>query len=322
MKRMGISAITAVLIVILLPVLAAAEPLLVPVGKTVGLQLRNNTVTIAAFDDALGFQARNAGLKIGDCITKVNGQPICSVDDVKKALGCSDGNAQLTVRRGCKELQLEFPTTPTENGDKLGLYLKQGISGIGTVTWYDPETGRFGALGHGVNDSGGTLLNMSDGATYPAQVQDVTKGKIGHPGQLKGSCGEGAACGELTKNTPQGVFGKSPSGWLGEPIPVGNADQVHTGQASIRATVSGEQPQDYSVEIMKVYPADRADGRNLLLKITDSALLGTTGGIVQGMSGSPIVQDGRLIGAVTHVLVNDPTMGYGIFIGNMLKAAA
>lgn len=319
MKRMGVSAIAAVLIFMLLPA-AAAEPLLVPVGKTIGLQLRDNTVTIAAFDDALGSRAREAGLKIGDCIVRINGQNVHSTEEVRNALDCGGKRTELTIRRGGKELEITMP--PSQQSTKLGVYLKQGISGIGTVTWYDPTTGHFGALGHGVNDSGGVLLKMAQGTTFPAQVQEVTKGKSGRPGQLKGSCGTDSSCGELIRNTPQGVFGTTRRGWLGEPIPIGNAAQVHPGQASIRSTVSGDAAKDYSVEIIKVYPADRTDGRNLLLRITDPALLETTGGIVQGMSGSPILQDGRLVGAVTHVLVNDPTMGYGIFIGNMLKAAA
>lgn len=321
MKRKKFTAALAVLFVILLSPVGLAEPLLVPVGQTVGLQLRDNTVTIAAFDDALGADAKNAGLKIGDCIVKVNGTPVHSAQQMRDALSASGNTAHLTIRRGSKELETTVKITATESGAKLGVYLKQGISGIGTVTWYDPATGKFGALGHGVNGSSGVLMQMAAGSTYPAQVMSVTKGKSGHPGQLRGSCEGAESCGELLRNTPQGVFGKSRQGWLGEAIPVGSAEQVHTGQASIRSTVSNFTTGDYSVEILKVYPASRADGRNMLLKVTDSTLLEATGGIVQGMSGSPIIQDGKLIGAVTHVLVNAPDIGYGIFIENMLDAA-
>ena len=321
MKRKKYSAALAVLCVILLLPAAWAEPLLIPVGQTVGLQLRDNTVTIAAFDDLLGADAKNAGLKIGDCIVKVNGTPVHSAQQMRDALEASGRTALLTIRRGGKELEATVKVTPTDGGAQLGVYLKQGISGIGTVTWYDPSTGKFGALGHGVNGSSGVLMQMAAGSTYPAQVMSVTKGRSGHPGQLRGSCDGAESCGELLRNTPQGVFGKSRQGWLGEAIPVGSADQVHPGQASIRSTVSNYTTGDYSVEILKVYPASRTDGRNLLLRVTDKALLEATGGIVQGMSGSPIIQDGRLIGAVTHVLVNAPDVGYGIFIENMLQAA-
>lgn len=320
MKRLGIA--IAVTILMCIPFMASAEPLLVPVGQTIGLQLKDNTVTIAAFDDLLGQQARNAGLRIGDRITRVNGKAVHNSEEIRTILESTGEETTLTVLRGSKELELRFRPSSTPQGKKLGVYLKQGISGIGTVTWYNPTTGQFGALGHGVNDSGGVLLKMAQGSTFPAAVHAVTKGKCGHPGQLKGNCDGSDICGELTRNTPQGVFGKSRQGWLGEPIPTASSEQVHTGQASIRSTVCGCQTRDYAVEILKVYPASRTDGRNLLLKITDPALLEATGGIVQGMSGSPIIQDGRLVGAVTHVLVNDPTMGYGIYIENMLNAAA
>ncbi len=197
----------------------------------------------------------------------------------------------------------------------------QGIAGIGTVTFYDPDTGKFGALGHGVSETGGGLLNMKSGNAYDAAVLSVKRGKCGEPGQLKGTADPANAIGTLLRNTPQGVFGVTKQGWKGEPLPVATCEEVHTGRAAIRSTVESDTPRDYSVEILKIYPKDRADGRNLLLKVTDPKLLETTGGIVQGMSGSPIIQDGRLIGAVTHVLVNQPDTGYGIFIENMLEAA-
>jgi stage IV sporulation protein B len=163
---------------------------------------------------------------------------------------------------------------------------------------------------------------MTGGKAFEAEIGSVKKGKCGQPGQLKG-CAEGnEPCGILTRNTPQGVFGISPEGWDGQPIPVAEFEEVKTGAASIRSTVREDSPREYSVEILKIYPQDRQDGRNFLIKVTDPALLDATGGIVQGMSGSPIIQDGKLVGAVTHVLVNDPTRGYGIFIENMLTAAS
>ena len=163
---------------------------------------------------------------------------------------------------------------------------------------------------------------MTKGSAYEAMIQSVKKGKCGEAGQLKG-CADGTAlCGTLLRNTPQGVFGVTKQGWKGEPIPVASYEEVCTGPAAIRSQISGCNVQEYSVEILKIYPETRPDGRNFLIKVTDPALLDTTGGIVQGMSGSPIIQNGKLIGAVTHVLVNDPTTGYGIFIENMLDAAA
>jgi stage IV sporulation protein B len=200
--------------------------------------------------------------------------------------------------------------------------LRQGINGIGTVTWYDPETKQFGTLGHGVNDGSGKLLSISEGWVYKAKVSTVKKGQVGQPGQLYGTMQSPEPVGELKSNTQQGVFGVSGEGWEGARVSTASAGEIHTGDAVIRSAVSGEGVREYSVKILKIYPKSRSGGRNLLLKVTDPELLSITGGIVQGMSGSPIMQDGKLVGAVTHVLVNDPTMGYGIFIDNMLNAAA
>ena len=166
-----------------------------------------------------------------------------------------------------------------------------------------------------------TVLRMKSGDAYDAAVLTVKKGKCGEPGQLKGTANTDTVIGELLRNTPQGVFGVTKRGWKGEPLPTASEEDIHTGEAAILSTVSGDTPREYSVEILKIYPKDRTDGRNLLLKVTDETLLEATGGIVQGMSGSPILQDGKLVGAVTHVLVNDPTTGYGIFIENMPDAA-
>jgi stage IV sporulation protein B len=152
-------------------------------------------------------------------------------------------------------------------------------------------------------------------------VLSVRRGKAGQPGQLMGALSASNPLGTLGENTPMGVFGTC-GGWKGQPMPTAEASQIHTGAATILSTVNGETPQEYSVEILKIYANSDKMGRNLLLKVTDPRLLQTTGGIVQGMSGSPIIQDGKLVGAVTHVLVNDPTTGYGIFIENMLDAAA
>ena len=310
----------AILIIIVLPVSCRAAEALVPVGRIIGLQLKSEAVTVAAFDDVLGREARDAGLRIGDQILTVNNCPIREAEDVAGALE-GRTSAAVTVRRGGKQTTLKIPLQTTADGQRLGVYLRQGIGGIGTVTWYDPETGYFGALGHGVNDSSGTLLRMTGGSAYDAFVESVKKGKAGAPGQLRGCADSPQACGDLIKNTPQGVFGKTGESWEGDPIPVAEFAEVTVGPATIRATVQVGEPQDYSVEILKIYPRDRSDGRNFLLRVTDPRLLETTGGIVQGMSGSPIIQDGKLVGAVTHVLVNDPATGYGIFIENMLDAA-
>ena len=304
---------------LVLPVKAAAAEL-IPVGQVIGLQLYNDRVTVAAYDDILGGTARSAGLKIGDQILEIDGKTVASAEDVRGALQSSEGEVSLTVRRAGKERQLRLSPADTENGPKMGVFLRQGIAGIGTVTFYDPENGTFGALGHGVCDSGG-LLKMTRGNAFAATVAEIKRGKAGDPGQLRGAAESPVPFAPLLKNTPQGVFGVSPHRWRGEVFATADYESVHTGPASIRSQIGTGQPREYSVEILKIYPETRADHRNFLLRVTDPDLLSATGGIVQGMSGSPILQDGKLIGAVTHVLVNDPTTGYGIFIDNMLAAA-
>ena len=303
MKRLLASFASVMMLLVALPLNARAAELLVPVGSVIGLQLTDDTVTIAAFDDVLGGPARDAGLKIGDEIVKIEDWEIHSAGQVRTILNDCDEDVDITVRRGSKlhTVEMDLPNTP--EGRKLGLYLRQGIAGIGTVTWYDPESGRFGALGHGVSTSKGGLLAMGSGSAYPAEVYSVVKGRSGQPGQLKGGAEPASLLGQLYRNTPQGVFGICRRGWPGEAVPVADFEDIHTGHATIRSTVCSGGVQEYSVEILKIYPADRTDNRNLLLHVTDQALLNTTGGIVQGMSGSPIIQDGKLIGAVTHVCV-------------------
>ena len=305
----------------LLPINANAKEL-VPVGQIIGLQLQDQSVTVAAFDENWGAAAKKAGLEVGDHILRIDGKTVACSEDIRKALEKSDGTVTLTIQRDRKEKKLQIAPQITETGPKLGIYLRQGITGIGTVTYYDPDTGKFGTLRHGVNGTDGKLLQMTQGSAYSARVLSVRKGRIGEPGQLMGSVESTEPIGKLTANTDRGVFGVTQTGWEGETMDIAAASEIHTGSAVIRSTVNGNTVREYSVEILKIYPKSRQSGRNLLLQITDPALLEATGGIVQGMSGSPIIQDGKLIGAVTHVLVNDPTRGYGIFIENMLDAAA
>ena len=320
MKKNAIRLIFGFCSLYLLTTTVFAADMLVPVGKVIGLELFNDTVTVVAFDDCV-HAGRDAGLQIGDEIQKIDEYTIESAEDVRQALNSSDGSVDMTVLRSGKQRQLHMEPQITTDGPKLGVFLRQGITGIGTVTWYDPETASFATLGHAVNDSKGKLLKMSRGSAYPAKIVSVQKGKSGAPGQLKGALNQEVLLGQLTGNTGCGVFGIAPEAWRGEAMPVAESEEVRPGSAVIRSTVSDGQPEDYSVEIIKLYPENRADGRNMLIKVTDPDLIAATGGIVQGMSGSPIIQDGKLVGAVTHVLVNDPTRGYGIFIENMLEAA-
>lgn len=322
MKKMATYILTAVLCLYALPLDTMAADYLIPVGQVVGLELQNDTVSVAAFDELLGSVAQSAGLQIGDQIINIDGKNINDAEDVRLALERSDGQVRLRILRDKKEQELCLTPQITTDGPRLGVYLRQGVTGIGTVTWYDPDTGAFGTLGHGVNDTNGELVKMTSGKAYSASVLSVKQGKCGEPGQLRGGMDGQQPLGELKKNTQRGVFGSAATPWDGEAMELAACNEVRTGAATIRSTISGKEVREYSVEILKIYPEKRQEGRNMLIRVTDPDLLKATGGIVQGMSGSPIIQDGKLVGAVTHVLVNDPTTGYGIFIENMLEAAA
>ena len=282
MKR-KISAMAVALIVwATLPFRVLAAEALIPGGQIVALELRNDRVTVAAFDESLGQSARNAGLRVGDEILAIDGIPVHSPAEIRQALERSGNAVVLTVLRGSKRQTIRMTPCQTESGPKLGIYLRQGIAGIGTVTFYDPETNLFGTLGHGVNEPGGTLLPMTGGQVGAAEILTVKKGRAGDPGQLRGSA-DGTAIGILSKNTPQGVFGRLHQPLPGQAIPTAAFEEITTGPATIQATVDSNGVREYSVEILKIYPEDRSDCRNFLLQITDPDLLAATGGIVQGM---------------------------------------
>jgi len=295
------------LLALCLSLSAAAADTLVPVGRCVGITLDTPGVTVVGF--AENSAAEQAGLRHGDCLLSINNCEIETASEIK-ALLQPGGQAVLRVLRNGKENSFTVQVPPDAI---LGMLVRSGVSGIGTVTFCDPETGLFGALGHGVNDSSETLQR---GTIVPAAVVEVVPGKPGHPGTLRGAY-EPSPLGTIERNTPAGIFGH---GSLPADVPALLLGEAVLGAATILTNVSGETVGKYTVEILDIDPD--AATRNLLLQVTDPALLSLTGGVVQGMSGSPIIQDGKLVGAVTHVLVNDPTRGYGIFIENMLNAAS
>ena len=333
-KRSAAARAAGVLLLTLLlfasaPVRALAVEELIPMGRAVGIELETDGVMVAGFSevrtaDGTASPAEAAGIKIGDVITAIDGRETRSAAELLTALAELDGGAaDVRVRRGAQELLLRV--TPVKSGEgrwQLGLWLREGISGIGTVTYYDPESGALGALGHGISDAeSGKLLPFDGGKVTGASVVDVVKGAPGMPGELCGKPDPEEVLGELGKNTGCGVFGTAEFETDGAPVPVAAEEEVKLGPATILATVDGETVEEYSVEISRIYRQPE-DHRFLMLTVTDPRLLEQTGGIVQGMSGSPILQDGKLIGAVTHVLLSDATRGYGISIREMLDAAA
>jgi len=331
-RKAGNAAAAALLVISLsfaVPVRAAALEAseLVPVGSTVGIQLKMDGVMVVGFaeletDGGKVCPARDAGIMPGDMIVRLGSRDTASAAEFLSAASELDGEkVSATVMREGKQIQFNVTPVLADNGSyQLGLWLRDGVSGIGTVTFYDPESGMFGALGHGINDlDTGKLLPAEKGSICGSSVVDVIKGEQGKPGELCGRFDKENELGSITNNTDCGIFGMYRAGG-GDTIPVAEESDVHLGDASILSNVSGDEVTEYAVEISRIYH-DSEDGRFIMITVKDERLLETTGGIVQGMSGSPIIQDGKLVGAVTHVLVNDPTRGYGIFIENMLDAA-
>ncbi len=294
----------------------------IPMGKTVGIQIQTDGLLVVGFEEDETTLAKTAGLKEGDLITHINGEKVTTTEELRQILDAGfSGDLTMTVQRKGKTAQLCIEKETLETARKLGIYVRDSMAGIGTVTYLDPENNTFGALGHGVEDTETmVLIPLAEGRIVPSQVVDIQVGQRGRPGALKGIFDTNTTIGTITSNTGYGLFGNSDK-LQGELMPVDVADneEIHEGKAVILSNISGDQVEEFDVEITKLFP-EESNGRNLLITITDEELLEATGGIVQGMSGSPILQDGKLIGAVTHVLVNDPTRGYGIFIENMLQA--
>ena len=271
--------------------------------------------------DGRGFSpARDAGILPGDIITMVGDREISSGMDLMRAL--EDAPEEVAVRfiRDGEERQVTARPYRDGDGTYLGVWIRDGVTGIGTVTWYDPESGLYGALGHSIADGAtGLTVPIREGSIMPAQVTGVTKSRSGAPGQLGGTFDCASPIGTVDKNCCVGIFGRTGCGFEGQALPVAHAGQVRPGRAQVITDATGER-REFEIEITRVW-SDRTDGRDMMLRVTDPELLELTGGIVQGMSGSPIIQDGRFVGAVTHVLINDPEKGYGVFVENMAAQA-
>lgn len=308
----------------------ASPAIVVPVGRAVGIKLFSDGVVVVGTSDVAGEggsvnPAKACGLKEGDIITHINSTEVDTIEEVSALLQELEGET-MSIRaiRDDKQVQLTAQAVlcPADGAYKLGAWIRDSMAGIGTVTFYDPATGAFGALGHGINDVDTALLMpLESGSILPATVAGVEKGKSGAPGQLKGIFDTSSTLGLLSANTDGGVFGTMTDGrWAqGDPVEVAARDEVRPGPAQILCNISGDRVDRFEVEIAKVFAQREGDCRDYLLKVTDRRLLDATGGIVQGMSGSPILQGGKIVGAVTHVMVDDPTSGYGIYVGRMLQ---
>ncbi len=307
------------------------EPLLVPCGNPFGIKLLTDgviAVDVGGFETKDGFKspAADAGIKTGDIIKTINGSKVMSNDDIGNIISGSGGSTLSVnlVRDGKKMiLKVKPERSSSDNSYKIGLWVRDSSAGIGTVTFYNPETGVFAGLGHPVCDvDTGSILPLSEGEVMDVNVNGIKKGAAGAPGELLGSFSSASATGTLELNCEYGLFGIFSSfSQSSQALPLGMRQEIEAGDAYIYTTIDGNQPKKYKIVIEKIDLHDNKECKNMIIKVTDKELLEKTGGIVQGMSGSPIIQNGKLVGAVTHVFVNNPAKGYAIFADSMYECS-
>ena len=268
--------------------------------------------------------AVDCGISEGDIICSVNDEKVYTNEDVALSISNSGGSTlSMLIKRGEKMSTVSVtPVLNTDGSYKIGVWVRDSSAGIGTLTFYDSETMGFAGLGHAVCDiDTGETLSLLSGEVVPATINKVKKGAAGTPGELCGSFASTEAMGTISQNGEAGVYGTLSTVPDGAVFPIAPKQEVHEGTATILSTISGSKPKEYKISIEKISLAENTLTKNMIIKVTDPELLKATGGIVQGMSGSPIIQDGKLVGAVTHVFVSDPTRGYGIFAENMYPVA-
>jgi len=310
---------------------------LIPGGHSIGVLLRSRGVLVvgyAAVRDGSGQAqqpGRAAGIEPGDAILSIGGEPVTGEEQAGtliQRLGEQGGALGVEVRR--RGHMAVHQVTPVKDGSgrwRLGLYIRDGAAGVGTLTFFDPATRRYGALGHVIAEGHtGQAIDVREGQIVAASIASIDKGQPGVPGEKVGVFVDSdRSLGSIERNTRVGIFGNMrqvlTNPFFPQPIPVGLSAMVYEGPAEIITVTRGQKLERYQIRILRVVRSPQPDGKNLVIKITDPRLLSETRGIVQGMSGSPIIQDGHLVGAVTHVFVNDPTRGYGVLLEQMLAEA-
>lgn len=314
------------------PAKAPAEPAapasggqVIPMGRAFGIKLFTDGVIVASLSDIYTAEgtrcpAAEAGLHPGDYLLQADGMDIQSNSALAAYIGRSQGETvTFLVRRGDKEFEAAVTPVFGEGAFRTGMWVRDSAAGVGTLTFYDPEAGIFAGLGHGICDSdAGSVMALRAGEPAGITLCGIVRGLRGEPGQLKGYFSSDEPLGELLANNETGVYGTLFDPPQGEAVDVLSRSEVETGPAQILVSIDGTGPRTYQAEIERINSADQPT-KNLVIRVTDPVLLESTGGIVQGMSGAPILQNGRLAGAVTHVFTDDPAMGYGIFAQTMVE---
>ena len=300
----------------------------IPLGTAFGIRLMTDGVIVSSLSDiytpeGVSCPAAEAGIKAGDYLLEADGMEIQSNSALAGYIGKSGGNAvELLVKRGDKTFETSVRPVFSEGSFKTGMWVRDSAAGVGTLTYYDPQTGIFAGLGHGICDMDTKgMMSLKTGEPAPITLCGIIKGEPKAPGQLKGYFTSRDSLGALLANNECGVFGTFFEAPAGKAIEVARRSEAECGGAQILCTLDETGARLYDVEIERI-ASSKEKTKNLIIHITDPALLDATGGIIQGMSGSPVIQNGKLIAAVTHVFVDDPSRGYGIFIENMLKTSS
>ena len=305
----------------------------IPVGSIAGVKLYTNGVLVVGMSEIEGKDNKkykpyeNTGISEGDTIIKIDDMQINSTDDLVNSVNKSNGQ-NIKINYIHNEESKECSITPIETSKKeykIGLWVRDSAAGVGTVTFYEPETKTFGALGHGITDiDTNELINIASGEFITTKILNISKGESGNPGKIQGTIDNQTKIGTISKNTKFGIYGKVDNLSTlqldkNNEMEVALSEEVEPGKAYILCSLDNTTPQKYEIEIEKVFRDNNYDNKSMQIKVTDLRLIEKTGGIIQGMSGSPIIQNNKFVGAVTHVLVNNPQEGYGVFADIMLK---
>ena len=305
----------------------------VPIGKIIGMKLYTNGVLIVGMsqieniDNELVSPFIDSDVKEGDTIVKINNEEVENIQELKKIVNNSNGeNVSITlIRDGSLVTSNITPAKTEENEYKLGLWVKDAATGVGTITYYEKNTGNFAALGHGIIDSDtNKLINIDSGEIVTSEVISITKATINNPGEIRGTIINQKTIGNVKKNTKFGIYGilnnlSSLNIDANNSIQVALRNEIKQGNATILCSLDGRTSKEYNIKIEKIYENNSYDNKSMLIRVIDNELIDKTGGIIRGLSGSPILQNGKLVGAVTNVLVSNPIIGYGIFADMMVK---
>lgn len=300
----------------------------IPIGKAIGMKLYTDGVLVVGMSEINGKKPyENSGIQEGDRIVEINHEKIENTNELIETVNESEGKKiEITYKREEETMTTSIePVKSEDNQYKLGLWVRDAAAGVGTMTFYEPESGMFAALGHGITDiDTSDLIYISNGELVTANILSIVKGVSGAPGEIRGTIENGVNLGKISKNTQYGVYGSITNKTAlninkEKEMEVALRGEIETGKAEILCELEDGKIESYEIEIQKLFINNNENNKSMVIKITDKKLLEKTGGIIQGMSGAPIIQNGKFIGAVTHVLVNDPTTGYGVFADIMIK---